>query len=184
MYYQGDYYRGDWYRGDPGLFDFLGKVAKTGLGFVGKALGATPLGAVATSLIPTFSKPSAGVPATMPGGGIQLPNPFGGFGGGYGMPTDQMGRPLPVIMPGMRRTHPNRSTYVTRGGGTSRWPRQLVVHPKGTEAVTSRRMNVGNARALRRSLRRARGFAKLAHRVLAATRQFKGKGFPHRRRRK
>src|SRR5438105_4510941 len=52
-----------------------------------------------------------------------------------------------------------------------------IVRPKGTELVTSRRMNVGNARALRRALRRARGFAKLAHKVLRATHQFKGKGF-------
>src|SRR5207249_4931855 len=27
--------------------------------------------------------------------------------------------------PGHRRMHPNKSTYVTRGGGTSRWPAGL-----------------------------------------------------------
>src|SRR5882672_651699 len=26
-----------------------------------------------------------------------------------------------------RTTHPNKATYVTRGGGTSRWPQQLIV---------------------------------------------------------
>ena len=69
-------------------------------------------------------------------------------------------------MPGyVRGLRPNKSTYVTRGGGTSHWPAQLIVHPKHTELVKSRRMNVGNARALRRALRRARGFVKLARRA-------------------
>ena len=89
-----------------------------------------------------------------------------------------------ALVLGMRRRHPNRSTYVTRGGGTSRWPVGLQLHPKGSELVTTRRMNIGNGRALRRALRRARGFAKLAHKVLRVTRQFKGKGFGGGRRRK
>ncbi len=78
-----------------------------------------------------------------------------------------MGLMLPGV-PGMRRHHPNRSTYVTRGGGTSHWPVGLQVHPKGTELVPSRRMNIGNARALRRSIRRVMGFAKIVKRVRSA----------------
>src|SRR5439155_24545979 len=70
--------------------------------------------------------------------------------------------------PGQRRMHPNKSTYVTRGGGTSRWPAGLQVHVKGTEAVPSRRMNVADARALRRALRRVAGFGKIVHRVRRA----------------
>jgi hypothetical protein len=77
---------------------------------------------------------------------------------------------------GPRRLHWNRSTYVTRGGGTSRWPVGLAIHPKGTEPVPSRRMNVANPRALRRGLRRLRGFAKIARKVLAAARHFKKSG--------
>jgi hypothetical protein len=50
----------------------------------------------------------------------------------------------------------------------------LQLHARGTVQVKSRRMNVGNARALRRAIRRARGFAKLAGRVLVATKRFKG----------
>jgi hypothetical protein len=86
---------------------------------------------------------------------------------------------LPMIQgPGgamtmMRGLHPNKSTYVTRGGGTSRWPQQLVIHAKHSELVKSRRMNVGNARALRRSLRRLSGFAKLARRVLVVQHRYK-----------
>jgi hypothetical protein len=76
----------------------------------------------------------------------------------------------------MRGYRLNKSTYITRGGGTSRWAPGISVHPKHTEFVKSRRMNVGNARALRRALRRARGFAKLARRVLVAVRHYKGGG--------
>ena len=83
----------------------------------------------------------------------------------------------PMMGMGMRRRmHWNKSTYVTRGGGTSRWPVALAVHPKGTEPVPSRRINVANPRALRRALRRARGFAKIARKVLAAVRHYKGGG--------
>src|SRR5207245_7682103 len=70
--------------------------------------------------------------------------------------------------PGDRRLDPNKSTYVTRGGGTSRWPPQLEVHFKGTEAVPTRRMNVADPRALRRALRREAGFAKITKRVRRA----------------
>ena len=73
-----------------------------------------------------------------------------------------------MAQPGHRRLHPNKSTYVTRGGGTSRWPPQLEVHFKGTEAVPTRRMNVANPRALRRALRRVAGFAKITKRVRRA----------------
>jgi hypothetical protein len=82
----------------------------------------------------------------------------------------------PDGMGGHRRLHWNRSTYVTRGGGTSRWPVGLAVHPKGTEPVPSRRMNIANPRALRRGLRRLRGFAKLARKVLVTARHFKKSG--------
>jgi len=61
----------------------------------------------------------------------------------------------------------NKSTYVTRGGGTSRWPRQLIVHEKGTECVTVRRRNVGNAKALRRSVSRLKGFVKIYRKAAA-----------------
>ncbi len=73
-------------------------------------------------------------------------------------------------LPGMRRTHPNKSTYVIRGGGTSRWGPggQLVLVPRGTMAVPNRRMNVANPRALRKALRRVAGFGKLTHRARRA----------------
>ena len=61
--------------------------------------------------------------------------------------------------------HLNKSTYVTRGGGTSHWPMQLQVHPKHSTCVKRRRRNVGNARALRRAISRVKGFVKLARKA-------------------
>lgn len=45
----GDYYQGDNYAAG-GLFSFVGNIAK-------KLIGATPIGAVASALIPSFNKP-------------------------------------------------------------------------------------------------------------------------------
>ncbi len=197
MYYTGDYYRGDYYRGDPGIFSFLGTVAKTvgriGVGAVSGFLGGGLPGAVVGAAGGAGAATAANIrTATLgAGGGGSAYTPAmrarhaeialrGGTGliqrGGLAMQGG--GGMALATLPGMhvRRLHPNRSTYVTRGGGTSRWPVGLQVHPKGTEAVPSRRMNVGNARALRRSLRRLRGFAKLARKVLVTARHFKKSG--------
>jgi len=169
-YYRGDYYRGDLrgFRGDPGLFSFLGKavggIAKFAGGAVKSALGLGPAPGVPQIL--QLRPPPALQPfgPTLPGGDVY----DGGGGGSYGgnvmaIPTLTKGS----LGPAGRRLHPNRSTYVTRGGGTSRWPRALQVHQKGEVLVGPRRMNVGNARAVKRAVRRLRGFAHLAKRVLS-----------------
>lgn len=62
-----------------------------------------------------------------------------------------------VCPPGMI---PNKSRYTLQSGET--------VEP-GTRCVTRRTMNVGNAKALRRGIRRTAGFAKLAKRALAGS---------------
>ena len=170
-YYRGDYYRGDLrgFRGDPGLFSFLGKavggIAKFAGGAVKSALGLGPAPGVPQILQlrpPPTMQPFG---PTLPGGGDVYD---GGGGGSYGgnvmaIPTLTKGS----LGPGGKRLHPNRSTYVTRGGGTSRWPHALQVHQKGEVLVGPRRMNVGNARAVKRAVRRLRGFAHLAKRVLS-----------------
>jgi hypothetical protein len=188
--YRGDYYRGDYYRGDPGLFSFLGKalggVVKLGGGVVKSALGLSAPTTV-TSFLPTYapappaqnirylpgvSGPQRGL-INIGGSGAQtgLIN-VGGTNGGGGMPV-------------MRGYHLNRSKYETRGGGTSRWPQELELHEKGTVLVRNRRMNVGNARALRHSLHRISGFARLARRVMSFTHPGHGKGrFKFHRKRK
>lgn len=80
--------------------------------------------------------------------------------------------------------HLNKSRYYTKGKyavfGT-----EIVPHEKGTVCVKNRRMNVGNARALRHALRRARGFEKLAMRTIRILHPGKPKrfgGFKTRRR--
>ena len=211
-YYQGDHYRsrrfaGDYYRGDPGFLSGIGHFFS---GIARKAINLIPgVGPVIGTALELRSKlrhvgvptPTGGPPvisdmiaATERGmmNGGRNPNNLPGFPNAPGglITQSPMGTPVHPAAIAMeiaqmqRHTHPNKSTYVTRGGGTSRWGVGLQVHPKGTEAVTSRRMNVGNARALRRALRRARGFAKLAHKVLRVTHQFKGKGFGRARSRK
>lgn len=55
-YYQaGDYYRGDGNYAAGGLFGFLGKGIKK---VAGAVLGATPVGRVATALIPSMGTPT------------------------------------------------------------------------------------------------------------------------------
>lgn len=93
-----------------------------------------------------------------------------------GMPIGGGGM-LPMAMDGFLRGYRwNKSTYAVRGGGTSRWPVGLQLIPRHSVAVKSRRMNVANPRALRRALRRASGFAKLARRYVRVTASFKKTG--------
>jgi hypothetical protein len=187
-YYQaGDYYRGDYYRGD---FLGLGKLAKKVVGTVARVVGSVvpgPVGMIARAISPpasaggrvTFFPPEPSIPnpfvSQLPPGAqnIIIPNPGGG-GGNYPMVTGGGGTALMACPTKGMRT--NKSTYVTRGGGTSRWPHELLVHPKGTECVKTRRLNVANPRALRRALRRASGFVKLARRAHVRLSQFTGRG--------
>jgi hypothetical protein len=176
-YMRGDYSRGDYYqRGDPGFFGDLfrgvtgviggavkGLIGSGGnpiggiVGAVGGAIGATR-GNVAQATLGAGGVGSAYTPQLREMHAVALAKHQGGGGVGIMAPGGGLGM---MALPGMRRTHPNRSTYVTRGGGTSRWPSGLQVHPKGTELVPTRRMNVANPRALRRALRRVGGFGKI-----------------------
>jgi len=202
-YYRGDHYRryaGDYYRGDPGFFSSIGKAIKGAVRVVGGAAmgfitGGGIKGAIGGAVAGTAHAVAAGTrEETLEAGGSQTAltpelreahalavSRGAAHGAMIGPP---MGTAMMVTGPGgyVRGLRPNKSTYVTRGGGTSRWPQQLQVHPRHTELVKSRRMNVGNARALRRALRRAQGFAKLARRVLVVTHRFKKRGVARKRR--
>jgi hypothetical protein len=189
------YYSGDpgYYSGDPGIFDIFGRVARVlGGAAIGAATGG-PVGAIlgaakGTALavrhgtqVETLAAGGSGsayTPAMRARHALVLAH--GGSGtimrGGLAMQGARAGMAMLPAGEGRRKLHWNRSTYVTRGGGTSRWPVGLAIHPKGTEPVPSRRMNVANPRALRRGIRRLRGFAKIARKVLAAARHFKGTG--------
>jgi hypothetical protein len=196
-YYRGDHYRsgyrrGDYYRGDPGFFSLIGKAIKGAVRVVGGAAmgfitGGGIKGAIGGAIAGTGHAIVAGTrEETLAAGGSEsayTPDVRAAHEAALANPpalrVPGAGMALPMIQgPGgamtmMRGLHPNKSTYVTRGGGTSRWPQQLVIHAKHSELVKSRRMNVGNARALRRSLRRLSGFAKLARRVLVVQHRYK-----------
>jgi hypothetical protein len=187
MYGRGDYYRGDYYRGDPGLFSFLGKA----VGGIAKAVGGIvpgPLGALAKAAGGVLAPSKSTMPAPLinsmaPGGqgfGIGY---FAPGGGGVGIgsfsqggnPNNLPGFPTqqPVgtmtsqgFIPGcqLKGTRPNKSGYykqVQKGN-----PFTAVYIPKHSVCVKTRRMNIANGRALRRAVRRAQGFAKMARRVL------------------
>jgi len=89
----------------------------------------------------------------------QIPLP-----GGYDnvpMPTADLG-PLTSCPTGYRL---NKTSYVTRGGGTSRWPMGLQLHEKRTVCVRRRRLNAGNGAAARHAVRRLVAFYRLSNRV-------------------
>jgi len=85
-----------------------------------------------------------------------------------GPTLEQLGMGPGGQMVHLRRTHWNKHTYVIRGGGTSRWgpAGQLVVVPKGTQAVPNRRMNWANPHALVKAEHRMTSFLHHARRFL------------------
>jgi hypothetical protein len=172
-YGRGDYYRGDYYRGDPGLFGFLGKIAKTVVRAVvpgGGALLDIAGGILKARRPPGTSLatiPQVGPPAFQPNVQTQVQTGGlfnlgyqqiggGGGGGGGGAAQVPMVRGPDGQLCQLKGYHVNRGRYYTRAG---------VVEP-GTKCVKNRRMNVLNPKALRRGLRRAFGFKKIAMRTL------------------
>lgn len=155
-YYQGDFYRGDFYRGDPGFFSFLGGLAKSAAGFIPGVgpvaqagigalttkLGSGGMASAATSLVRRGVAAVKGHPVLSAAGAAGVLTAGGAMAG---RETALMGAP------GMGRKGYHMSK--ARKG-----------HP--SHLVRNRRMNVCNPRALRRSIRRAHGFAKLAMRTI------------------
>ncbi len=175
--FQGDYDQ----MGDPGIFGFVGKVARGAVGVVSRAgipvvsgaagivggflpggrediPGATTF-PVARLRIPSLRR---GAPMAMPGS--QRPT-FSGlrFGGGVEigrsvMPTPRVGAP-PMAPGGLPATatmggyHLNKSGYFLMDG--------TYVAP-GTRWVRNRRRNPGNMRALSRSLGRIKSAKRMA----------------------
>lgn len=189
---RGDYYRGDYYRGDPGLFSGIASFAKKAIGTV---VAATPAGriieAVRPGTIPTFGGAGRAIaptqfPTTGPGPGVAVvPSPLGPIPP-LAMTSPQGQTVLGTMSAGGRKcelkgTHTNRSGYFRRTPGGS-----VIFVEKGSVCVPNRRMNPGNARALRRALSRAYAFKNLAMRTLklVAPRERKTfAGFKRRKRR-
>lgn len=177
------YAAGDYAYQAGGLFGSIGKLlrgaATTALSFI-----PGPGAAIARALIPSGGPARAQAPAPLPQPPGLLPQlPFGPGPGALPplpLPGPQSGTQIvgPQVLRGQmmysctpdgtRRGRKNKSTYITRGGGTSRWPQTLMVHYKGTECVAPRRMNPLNPKAARRSIRRLRGAMKLSREIASS----------------
>lgn len=162
-YYKGDFYgRGGYYQGDPG---FLGSVGSffshvyhdikdvaipAVLGGINPALGAAARGVIAARNVVTAHPvvSAAAAAATLGAGGLAAARMHHpGLMGGAGGAA------------GLRGYHMSK-------------PRRGVPsHP-----VKNRHMHVTNPRALHRAIRRARGFEKLARRVIGFSSPHKPKG--------
>jgi hypothetical protein len=175
-YGRGDYYRGDYYRGDPG---FLGNLARGALNIakrvlpvvapvVGGVIGEVA-GRLARRRVEEFVAPP--LPQLSPGGQLNVNGSAGAAGtsvvqspaGRYAPPwgLTVMGGPEGVSVCGIKGTHINKSGYYRRtpGGGVA------YIEPKSA-CVPNRRMNPCNGRALRRALRRAAAFKRVAMRSI------------------
>lgn len=152
----GDYRTGGYGypQGDPGLLGFIGKAvkgiwkyAKPVIGAaIGGPVGAAILGtgagvAIGTSLVTTPGPPP---PTSMPGVGMIVAQAAGAAAAGF------------------------VGARAVGGVCASGW------HPAkdgSGRCVRNRRMNIANPRALRRSMRRVKGFEKLARRTISFTKR-------------
>ncbi|MCI0372637.1 MAG: hypothetical protein L0214_14995 [candidate division NC10 bacterium] len=155
----GDYYggRGDYYTGRGGIFDFLGKVARTVTGAVSKAGIPLVSGAAGVANRILSGAGTTGAPPQMPG--LQLPAPMRP-GQGIGLPGPFRVSPTRIL--------PGGQPFLTREGGACP-PGHHLDKRTGSYCVKNRRMNPANPRALRRAIRREKGFVVLARRVLRGT---------------
>lgn len=140
-YYQGDYYQGDYYQG--GLFSSLGKIASS----VWNKIARPAVVSTLTSSIP---------------GGAAIAAAVGSATAAARKVAAPVGR---VIV-----QHPVLSAAggaaLAAGAGAALMRHHDV---KALAPKSGRRMNVCNPRALRRSIRRTQGFAKLAMRTIRIT---------------
>lgn len=141
-YLQGDFYP-RYARGDPGFFSFLGNIGKSLLGSVpviGPAIHA--LGKPASTAI------------------VRAAPSFPGIGGAIGKAAQKVG--------GVVKKYPAISAAggaaVAMAGGAA-----IAHHVMAGGGRKRRTMRVTNPKALRRSLRRVSGFARMARKVMHFT---------------
>jgi hypothetical protein len=159
-YGQGDYFpRGGYYRGDPGFFSFLGGVAK-------KAVGLIPgVGPALSAGIEMATRKAA--PKLLPEAGT-----LAARGG------------MASKITGIIKSHPVISAAGAAGvGGLASGVAGAVAaralrgkHLFGVGGRRRRRMNPCNPRALRRAIRRAHAFERLAKHVIGFSSPRKPKG--------
>jgi len=136
-YYMGDFYAGA--RGDPGLGSFFGGLIKKAVGFI------PGVGPAISSIIPSGGAATAGR-IIKAGGKVIMKHPVLTAAGAAGAVAVAGGAASLI------------------GGGHRKCKHVHMTGPKAGKCI--RRMNVCNPKALRRSIRRTHGFAKLAMRTI------------------
>src|SRR5437899_1658439 len=163
---QGDYYAG--YRGDPGIGSFFGGLLKSDVGFI-PGVG-TIASKVMRAVMPRGAHmlgPAAGkITAAARGvAGAIVKHPVLSAAGAAGALGGMMGAEGEHLLAGPGGAAP-RGYHLCKGMR----PGTKHPHPCKTGAfVRNRRMNVCNPRALRRAIRRAHGFTKLAMKTIHLT---------------
>jgi len=151
------------YAGDPGFLSSLWKGIKKVAGpILGGVVGGLP-GALLTAASSGGGK--------KPGRALTVPGTFGGSVGFPGGMSITGGYTPGEIIPGQGRLPPFTATgpgVLPMGGrGGACLPSGYHFAKDGSgRIVRNRRMNVANPRALRRAMRRAQGFEKLARRSI------------------
>lgn len=148
-------YRTYGYGGDPGFFSSIGKFLKKAVPIAAGFLTGGVGGAVLAGIGSKTSRPSVPAPLSFPGVG---------FGPGTGLPTGPGGAGAAWPTAGQLAAPGTgaRGAFPVNGCCPAGY------HPDkatGTKCVKNRTMNVSNPRALRRAIRREKGFGKLASRV-------------------
>ncbi len=178
-YYQGDFYRGDFYQGDPfwgAAWGFAKAAIGAGRRKIASVLAGAPAAAGAAST--AIMKMPGGAIVQRAGGAVvrvATKHPVltaAGAAGTIGVLGGVGG--ARVMGPGAAPGMVMRGFHVIKKG------------PQAGALARNRRMRVTNPRALRRAIRRATGFARLARRVLHFTspRAPRGRAIFKRRRKK
>jgi len=152
----GDYRTGGYGypQGDPGLFSILGKIIKPIWKVVKPLILPAAVGAATGTAVTTVAAPPAApaIPgaAAFPGAGYGIPAAAGAMVGGAIAGYQAGAVPAGMCPAGY---HPRKD-------------RRLPF-----KCVRNRRMNIANPRALRRGMRRVKGFEKLARRTISFTKR-------------
>jgi hypothetical protein len=150
-YYQGDFYAG--YRGDPGFFGFLGGLAKSAVGLI------PGIGPAVQSIITRGARVAAPAAAGIArSGGMAI----------IKRGASTLGRA--VVKHPVLSAAGAAGAVGALGGAVAvgrRMARPAMVDPTtGLQVRRRRRMNPCNPRALRRAVRRAHAFTKLAMKTI------------------
>ncbi len=163
-YYKGDFYgRGGYYRGDPGFFSFLGGLGKAALGIVP---GVGPILSAAAGALTAPKASSAIVKSSVPGAG---------FFSGATAKVGSMIKGHPILSAAGGAGLLGAAGLAGMSALKGRAGKKLS-HLALTGERKKRRMNPTNPRALRRAIRRAHAFERLAKHVIGFSSPRKPKG--------